>query len=53
MNKNYIKKIIDIVKVNSEENVTDNLTNSLNTVKLEKLRMRYVYCKMFKCIIQI
>jgi len=38
VNENYEKGIIDIVKVESENNLADILTKSLSRVKFENLR---------------
>ena len=39
VNENYVNKVIDVVKVDSEENVADILTKPLGTFKFEKFRV--------------
>lgn len=38
MNENYIKNVIDIVKVDNENNIADIFTKSLNREKFVKFR---------------
>lgn len=38
VNENYLKKIIDIIKIESEENPADIFTKSLGRIKFEKFR---------------
>lgn len=38
VNESYLNQIIDIVKIDSEENIADILTKALGSVKFEKLR---------------